>query len=474
MSLPEGCSINDSIARELASLSYIRIQDVAKEILALGEGTLLAKIDVKSAYRIVPVHPDDRPLLGMSFEGKEYADATLPFGLRSAPKIFTALADALLWILKEHGVAFIMHYLDDFITLGPPGSQQCQTNLQIILGICELLGIPLAVDKIDGPATVITFLGFLLNTIAMTISLPKEKLDRIAKLVSDWQARKSCTKSELDSLIGQLQHASAMVRAGRSFLRRMIVLAKSRHSPSHLIRLNQSFRSDLMWWHTFLRDWNGISVMSALGESMPAFTFASDASGSWGCGAFFSSHWFQLQRPPAAAHQSIAFWELVPIVIAGILWGKQWANCHVRVMCDNQAVVDVVRARYCRDDNLMHLLRCLFFVEAKHSFTFVPDHIPGKLNEVANKLSRDRVSASLLQDMSMDLSPTTVPPEVTTVLLDPSLDGLVQFYFEQGLSSSSHRTYATGTGVLNNSAPSTTSLNLSQLHNPSSAILFPS
>ena len=114
MSSPEGASINDSIAKDLATLSYIGIQDVARVILGLGKGSLLSKIDVKSAYRIVPVHPADRPLLGMMFDGMEYADATLPFGLRSAPKIFNALADALLWILRAHGVSHLMHYLDDF------------------------------------------------------------------------------------------------------------------------------------------------------------------------------------------------------------------------------------------------------------------------------------------------------------------------------------------------------------------------
>lgn len=71
---------------------------------ALGEGTSLVKIDV-----IVPVHPDDRPLLGMSFQGRQFADATLPFGLRSAPKIFNALADAMLWIMKACGIAYLMH-----------------------------------------------------------------------------------------------------------------------------------------------------------------------------------------------------------------------------------------------------------------------------------------------------------------------------------------------------------------------------
>ena len=60
---------------------------------------MLAKIDIAHAYRNVPVHPEDRKLLGMQWQGKVYIDTALPFGLRSAPKIFTAISDALEWIL---------------------------------------------------------------------------------------------------------------------------------------------------------------------------------------------------------------------------------------------------------------------------------------------------------------------------------------------------------------------------------------
>ena len=59
----------------------------------------------------VPVHPDDRPLLGMKWKDQLYVEAALPFGLRSAPKIFNAVADAMEWILREHGVKTSLHYL---------------------------------------------------------------------------------------------------------------------------------------------------------------------------------------------------------------------------------------------------------------------------------------------------------------------------------------------------------------------------
>ena len=161
--------------------------------------------------------------------------------------------------------------------------------------------------------------GFLLDTALMTVSLPQDKLDRLSTLLSSWCHRKVCTKHDLDSLIGQLHHASAIIKPGCSFLRCMIILSKSRHHPSHPIRLNQSFRSDLTWWRTFLHRWNGITMMSALGIENPTFTVNSDASGSWDCGAHCGNQWFQLQWNEAAASKSIAYLELIPILISGLI-----------------------------------------------------------------------------------------------------------------------------------------------------------
>ena len=276
----------------------------------------------------------------MSFQYQVYIDASLPFGLRSAPKIFNSLADALLWILLQHSVSHLLHYLDDFITMGRAGTAQCQMNCDIIHSICELLGVPLAEDKCVGPCTLLEYL----DTTNMTVSLPRQKLNRLIDLILSWSNRKTCTKHDLDSLIGQLQHASAVVKPGRSFLRHMIVLAKSRHLPSHPIRLNQGFRSDLAWWHLFLKQWNGISLMSAIGQEKPEFTVTTDASGSWGYGVHFSSHWFQLKWTPTAASHSIAFLKLVPIIISGLVWGKYWKGTHVLCRCDNLATVEVIQS----------------------------------------------------------------------------------------------------------------------------------
>ena len=78
--------------------------------------------------------------------------------------------------------------------------------------------------------------------------LVADSVRRIQVLVASWRSKKSCTKRELLSLIGLLQHACRVVRSGRSFLRRMINLSTVVSDPHHHIWLNKGFRSDLEWW----------------------------------------------------------------------------------------------------------------------------------------------------------------------------------------------------------------------------------
>ena len=120
--------------------------------MSLGRGTLLAKFDVESAYRIIPIHPNDRYLLGMQWQGHYFVDMALPFGLRSAPYIFSSVVDLVEWVLKkQYDVSFLLHCLDDFHTLGPPNSQTCQWNLDTCIQQFQDWGISLHPDKGGGP-----------------------------------------------------------------------------------------------------------------------------------------------------------------------------------------------------------------------------------------------------------------------------------------------------------------------------------
>ena len=74
----------------------------------------MIKLDIRNAYRVILIHLDNRWLMGMIWEDSLFIDAALPFGLRSAPKIFTALANRAEWMVRQQGVEFVILYLDNF------------------------------------------------------------------------------------------------------------------------------------------------------------------------------------------------------------------------------------------------------------------------------------------------------------------------------------------------------------------------
>ena len=247
----------------MCSLKYVTLNDAIQTILPLGRRTLLPKIDI------------DLP-----------------------QNLLTSWQTCWSEILQQQKILSCIHYLDDFLTIGPPKSSSCQQNLGTIKHVCEWLGIPLALKKVKGPSTSLKFFGITLDTIRMEAHLPADKLQRTSKLVSSWMFKKKASKSEILSLIGVLQHATRIVQPGKTFLSRMYATAAKLHELHFYTRLNKEFRSDLCWWDIFLESWNGLSLLqctTTLTIETHDFSIQTDVSGSWGCGAFFQGNWLQLK-----------------------------------------------------------------------------------------------------------------------------------------------------------------------------------
>ena len=412
LSAPHGHSINDGIASSMCSLAYSSVDDAVKFILELGPGTQLVKLDLKDAYRMVPIHPNDQHLLAITWRGMTYIDRALPFGLRSAPKIFTAVADALAWALHCSGIDYQLHYLDDFLLLGRAGTTEGATVLSSALGVLQHLGVPVASQKIEGPSTTLTFLGILIDTRALELRLPEDKLLRLQLLIQRWSSKQSCTRKELESFLGHLSHAAIVVKPGRTFLRELFSRLKMARAPHHFVRLSSGAKADICWWRCFLQNWNGTSFFPRQSASCHVF---SDASGNYGCGAFVQSMgWFQLKWPDNWGSVSIAVKELIPVVISAALWGACWTGKGVCFHSDNMSVVAVLKKGSSGDRLLMHLLRCLSFFSAYFKFQHFSEHVPGVMNTAADALSRDNL---LLFFSLVPQTPQTHVPRSVAALL---------------------------------------------------------
>ena len=316
LSFPPGVSVNDGIPQVLTSLTYASIWDAARIMSRLGRGALLSKLDLKDAYRMIPIHPSDFHFMGIHWNGTKWVDAALPFGLQSAPKVFNAVADALLWIMQERGVGEAIHYLDDFLFITPPPNPGvADRTLQLALQCCDHLGVLVAPEKVCSPTTSLT-LGIELDSLAQELRLPPDKLTQLKREVHQWQHRRSCTKRELQSFLGLLNHAASVIGPGRTFMRSLVDLLKGVKYQHHHIHLRGQARDDLLWW----------AVSSIPNSGAPPIIFSSGASGAWGCSAAWGTQWLQLRWPPAWSDVNIAIKEMVPVILAAAVWGPAWTQ----------------------------------------------------------------------------------------------------------------------------------------------------
>lgn len=412
LSAPTRSSINDGINKEEFTLRYSSIDDAVRLIQLSGPTSKLAKIDIKSAFRTIPVCCEDRELLGIRWRNKYYVDCCLPFGLRSAPCIFNRFAEALEWILRNnYGITKVLHYLDDFLVVGQPDTDKCEQAMATTLQVCQKLGFPVALEKLEGPATILTFLGILLDTEKMELRLPEDKLTTLSLLLQEWQnMKKKVTKRELLSIIGKLSFAAKVIPAGRLFLRRLIDLSTTAKQLHHHIRLTASARADIQWWLEFLPSWNGVSLMlKASWEADHDINLTTDASGTIGYGAFFDGDWLAGKWTQHQAKRSIQWKELFAILAATAAWGHKWHKRKILIHCDNQAIVQAWQSKSPKDQALAKLFRKLFFLAAKGNFNIALKHLPGVNNQIADALSRAQVDRFRILAPKANLEATTTP-----------------------------------------------------------------
>jgi len=126
-------------------------------------------------------------------------------------------------------------------------------------------------------------------------------------------------------------------------MRNVIPLVKGAKQPPHHICLSVELHSDLAWWKLFAASWNSTALISPLGSAQHMFT--SDASGSWGCGAWFKNNRFSLPWIHVHSSLHITVKEMVPIILAALTWGHHWRGGQVMAYCDYSAVVVAINKR---------------------------------------------------------------------------------------------------------------------------------
>jgi hypothetical protein len=173
LSSPEGSSVKDGIPKEYGTITYESLNDAIRLVAQAGHGAVMMKRDLKAAFCHVPINPCDYWLLMFEWDGKFYVDMFLPFGLRTAPRIFNLFAEALHWVFETLFKWNCTHYLDDFLLVFPPGTDIASISSDFDHVLAKF-GLSKAVEK-DSNGCVVIHLGFEFDSTKMQVRLPRSK-----------------------------------------------------------------------------------------------------------------------------------------------------------------------------------------------------------------------------------------------------------------------------------------------------------
>ena len=390
----EHFSINDYIIKEEFSLQYLKIDDAIRIIQHLGEGALLTKVDVQDAFRILPVNPQQWPLLSIKWGGLYYMYVRLPFGSRSSPKIFTELSKAIQWIATtNYKIKNLLYLLDDFLAIDPPNYPAINTRVTL-LNLFASLGVPLNQNKTVGPSTCLEYLGITLDSLKQEARLPAEKVARISDILREVSKQSYCSKRELLCVLGHLNFATRVIIPGRTFMANLIQLSTTVKLLHQKIRLTTECQQDIAMWLELLSKFNGVSMFhdSNLTSNIDLEVYT-DSSSSVGFGGFnkktgeyFADTWDN--HPLPVGSHSMSYMELYPIVVASLLWGREWERKNIAFMCDNEGTVAILQKGRSKCCNINKLMRSMVLCATNCNFIFTAQWISTKVNVEADALSR--------------------------------------------------------------------------------------
>ena len=395
LSFPPTNSVNDGIEKENCTLAYISIDDAVEICRSQNNHVYMSKIDLKEAFKFVPCEPRSWPLLGFSWQDSKgqnqyYFSQVLPFGMRSSPKVFDIIADALQKIMIYNGASvYTLRYMDDFITISTDYDSTL-ASLNVILDTCRRAGFEVQPSKVTLPSKVIEFLGIEIDVNVGQLRITEERLKEIKNELSEWDSRKKCTKRQLLSIIGKLMFVSRVVRTGRAFVGRLIELSKKTKYLHYFIYLNKEARGDLRWWQKCIASHNGVRMFDLDWTSSMTLHLWSDAS-DVAAAATYGDEWFYVTYSGSASwmlQMTICWRELYALVKAICTWGHNLQNKQLCLHVDNMGVVYSVNKLYSRSPPIMSLIRSLCLLVELYHIDIYAEYISTTDNVAADALSR--------------------------------------------------------------------------------------
>ena len=413
LSHPWGRGINAFISDEDAHVSYARFDDAILFLTISGPNTLMAKVDVQSAYRLLPMRPSDHKYLGFQFLGQVYYDLMLPMGAKISAAHWEDFGNLWEWLISYHTnfQGNMCRYLDDLLLEFPPhlSLNQAQESLAEVLSLCSDIGLPLSKEKLVNPTTQLTFLGIAIDSTNQTLAIPTPKLLKAKHLIEIAIAKRKVQVHRILSIAGLLNFLCKALPPGRPFLRRLFDSVAGKHKRQW-ITLEPGCLSDLKTWLAFLEHFNGTTpfppTVTLRASDIHLYTDASLT----GYGIICGTHWVAETFPtPNQCPHSMTWREFYPILVATFTFPSQLSHKKICFVTDNLGVFHILRSLTSRAPDIMELVRPFVLQCLKMNTTFTSKYVPSARNSLADPLSRQEFQIFRSRAPWADTTPTPIP-----------------------------------------------------------------
>ncbi|KAG8952221.1 hypothetical protein FRC04_004928 [Tulasnella sp. 424] len=394
-------SVNSEIDSDDFPCDWGSFTEVYKIVDTAPKGAQAATFDVDAAFRIIPVHPEDRRNIVVVWNGLAYVDTAVPFGAASSGGLFGHVADGLRAIMMARGLQPTRNWVDDFVSFRFPipdtNPQRFLYNEDTIYAIGEELG--------DIPAR--------------TVSIPEEKKDKYRKRIQDALTKGRLKRKEVEKVIGTLTHCALATELGRTHLSSIAnFLASFAHyqNPHLSLAIPTRTRDDLQWWLAHLADpFCGSRIRTP--PDPEDLDFWVDASTSYGIGVVLNGGWdaWVLTAGWKSKGRDIGWAEMVAIELGlRVLVASGIAKKNIVLKSDNRGVIGALKMQRSRSYQQNLVLRRIVGMMLEHDIWISSEYVPSKDN-VADGPSRGQAAVGRSRQRWFHLTPTELAP-----LLSPS------------------------------------------------------
>lgn len=274
--------------------THFKMEDIRTAMRLISEGSFMSNLDLQNAYFTIPIHSEHRKFLRFRWRHDLFEFVCLPFGLCTAPWVFTKVLKPVVGFLRSQGWLSVI-YLDDILVLAE-SKKRCQENLVATKSLIESLGFMCNLDKSClTPSTSCQFLGFILNSVDMTLELTQRKRENILAMIAKMENSSRCSIREFASFVGNLTAACTGVAYGWVHvkpLERVKYLALNEFGGDYDadMAITESVKQNLEWWREKI-----LVTKNPIRKLTYSLTIFSDASLSgWGAfcnGEVIYGHW---------------------------------------------------------------------------------------------------------------------------------------------------------------------------------------